>query len=188
MKPMLREEARERQIQACGDKVSRDARALLVDLPEALSPNRSSKMPGNIRDIAGRALSVSGSTIDRAEQVKAADPDAYERIRRGEVTVEAASRSGRNRLVKVLSFLPRVPYTCQRFAFLAFLPSLAYRRMSNLLRLGRVRFFESHRAHQSSHTARNGNDPSVSVSASDELMALSVLHSQFWRDLAPIRL
>lgn len=65
MKPMLREEAQQRQI-AGGARGGHNAGEpkLLVNLPEASEPHRSNNLTGNIRDISGRVVAVSGSTVD----------------------------------------------------------------------------------------------------------------------------
>jgi hypothetical protein len=69
MKPMLREEARQRQLDAGkygieGASGIKKAHPLVVELPEGGTTT------GNIRDIAGRAVGVSGWTVDLGAPVK----------------------------------------------------------------------------------------------------------------------
>jgi len=55
-------------------------------------PNDVNHMTGKARDIAGKAVGVSGWTVQGAMRVKEAHPEEFERIKRGETTVGAALR------------------------------------------------------------------------------------------------
>jgi hypothetical protein len=79
--PLLQAEAKNRQREHGGTSPGHPSQSLPVDLPEVFS--------GDVRDIAGKAVGVSGSTVDRARQVKTANPQGYERLKRGESTVNA---------------------------------------------------------------------------------------------------
>jgi hypothetical protein len=93
--PMLRAEAKERQAEGGrhGGAIAGQGRPksdrVLMESPEAYSPSESK---GNTRDIAGKAVGVAGCTVQRAATVKDADPEEFERVKRGEITVEAAYR------------------------------------------------------------------------------------------------
>lgn len=82
--PMLHEEAlgRQRAAGACGVEGGRGKQKDTSNDPGAIS--------GDARDLAGKLMGVSGATVQHAIAVKAADPDEFERIKRGEVTVGSA--------------------------------------------------------------------------------------------------
>lgn len=62
--------------------------------PETLVPNSTQGFPatpsnqikGSARDIAAKALGVSGYVVGRAAQVRKASPEEHERVKRGEST------------------------------------------------------------------------------------------------------
>lgn len=76
--PLLREEAKRRQggstkFGSCAPEQEPQTKALT----------------GNVRDIAGTQLGVSGYTVQRAMNVKEADPELFEKVKQGTVTEEA---------------------------------------------------------------------------------------------------
>jgi hypothetical protein len=75
--PMFEEEARKRQ----GQRTD-----LLADRPKSDSAIHA-------RDAAADALNVGSRTVGRAKQIKEADPEVFEQIKRGETTVEAAHKA-----------------------------------------------------------------------------------------------
>lgn len=58
--------------------------------PEPIAPCNSNDLHGQSRDIVGNLLGVSGRNVDKAVAVKRIDPDKFEKIKRGEITVNAA--------------------------------------------------------------------------------------------------
>ena len=89
--PMLQQEAKQRQAHG----LTAPGKTLPAVLPEAFSGNEISKLKtktGDTRDMAGQAVAVSGSTVQHALAVKEADPKEFERIEKGETTVEEAYR------------------------------------------------------------------------------------------------
>jgi hypothetical protein len=93
MMPMLREEARQRQVQGGGDRKSKEAKSLVEVLPQPIGPNESNRITGKTRDIAGLTVGVSGRTVNLAARVKERNPEEFEKIKLGEVTVGAAYRN-----------------------------------------------------------------------------------------------
>lgn len=91
--PMLQAEAKERQREHGGTAPGRP-KTLLVDLPEVMPAQESSDLRGTVREIAGKAVGVGGSTVERAAKIKEAAPEAFERVRKGETTVNRAYREG----------------------------------------------------------------------------------------------
>lgn len=79
MMPLLKEEAKQRQ--AVSGLGFYGAKPLPVNSPEVVK--------GEAREIAAKAVSVSGCTIQRAVEIKKCDPEAFERLKRGESTVNA---------------------------------------------------------------------------------------------------
>ena len=75
MLPLLRDEAKKRLKTSTGGAHPRPT----VSLPEAVK--------GESTEIAGKAVGVGASTISHAKVVKAANPEAFERLKRGETTV-----------------------------------------------------------------------------------------------------
>lgn len=80
---------------AGGDKVSPQVRALGAALPEALTPNQARQIHARARDLAGKAVGVSGRTVANAVIVMKSDPEAFALVERGETTVEEAARTVR---------------------------------------------------------------------------------------------
>lgn len=77
LKPMFEEQARERQSKAGGDH-----KALMANLPQADK--------GTARDQAAAAVGVSGRIVQDAEHVKKHSPEAFEEVKAGRMTVNAA--------------------------------------------------------------------------------------------------
>ena len=74
---MFEEQARERQSKAGGDH-----KALMANLPQADK--------GTARDQAAAAVGVSGRIVQDAEHVKKHSPEAFEEVKAGRMTVNAA--------------------------------------------------------------------------------------------------
>lgn len=87
MLPMLQAEAKKRQQQ--GGLAAGRGRPLQVPvtLPEPIK--------GESYDLAAKAVQVGASSIGRARQVKEADPKAFDRLKRGETTVNEEYRKVR---------------------------------------------------------------------------------------------
>ena len=83
----LQEEARKRQIESLKQgPVSAVRRG-------RDSANGVNDLHGKASEIAAKAVSVGARTVERAVAVKRADAEEFERIRRGEVTVQRAERN-----------------------------------------------------------------------------------------------
>lgn len=85
IKPMFEKRARERQIEG-GEKKGK------ANLPEASK--------GQARDQAAAAVGVSGRTVQDAENVKKEAPDLYDKVKNGEMTVNAAKNEAKRRQPK----------------------------------------------------------------------------------------
>lgn len=81
MVPMLREEAKERQREH-GRTAPGRSKTLPADTPE---------VKGDVRDIAAKAVGVGGKTVQLAMNVRNSNPDTFEKVKRGELTVNAAA-------------------------------------------------------------------------------------------------
>jgi hypothetical protein len=95
--PMLRAEAAKRKLegQKRGGETAGSGRpknSLVTESAPSYSANESVDVKGKTRDIAAKATGVSGGMVQRALAVKRADPGEFERVKRGEVTVDAAHR------------------------------------------------------------------------------------------------
>lgn len=87
MLQLLKAEAKKRQ-QEGGLTAGRGRpQQVPVSLPEPIR--------GDSRDLAAEAVQVGASSIGRAARVKAADPEAFERLKRGETTVNTEYRKVR---------------------------------------------------------------------------------------------
>jgi len=62
-------------------------------LPDPVCSNDSKDLRGKARDIAAHAVGVSGRTVQKAVTLKNADPETFEKVRRGEITMEKASNA-----------------------------------------------------------------------------------------------
>jgi len=82
---LLREEARKRQ--ATSGPGIHGGKPL-----RSISNEGVSNEHGKAREIAARQVGISATTVWEAEQVKKADPEEFERAKRGETTVHAAFR------------------------------------------------------------------------------------------------
>jgi hypothetical protein len=88
MIPMLQEEAKKRQATSTGGCYG--AKPLQAKLPEGVCSNNFNGLRGQARDIAARAVGVGGRTVQKALTLKKAEPETFEKIKRGEITVEKA--------------------------------------------------------------------------------------------------
>jgi len=75
-----------------GDKKSEPAKSGKQESAYPIDSTPTNELTGQTRDIAAKATGVSHYTVDRARAVKKADPEEFERVKRGETTVEAAHR------------------------------------------------------------------------------------------------
>jgi ParB-like chromosome segregation protein Spo0J len=93
---VLAEEAKERQREGGGDRTSaagkKRGKALPAGLPEALGHTN-----GEAREQAAALVGVSARTVQDAKAVKEADPELFEQVKAGKVTVNAAAREVRER-------------------------------------------------------------------------------------------
>lgn len=86
--PLLQAEAKKRE--ATSGPGIYGGKPGVVSLPDPVSGH------GRSYEIAAKAVQVGASSIARAAQVKAADPEAFERVKRGESTVNAEYRKVRD--------------------------------------------------------------------------------------------
>lgn len=82
--PMLHEEARQRQVAAGMANFGHQSSSIGQDSEK-----------GSARSIAARQVGVSESSLQRAIEVKESDPEAFEKVKKGEITVNAAHQKVR---------------------------------------------------------------------------------------------
>jgi len=87
---MLQEEAKKRQ--AVSGPGFYGAKPLVAEMPQVVPDNDFKELQGRTREIAAKAVGVSGRLVQKALAVKKADPEKFEKIKRGETTVEGAHR------------------------------------------------------------------------------------------------
>jgi hypothetical protein len=94
MLPMLADEAKARQRE--GGRRGGENK-VMVSVPQPYSNNEPNELRGTSRDIAGRAVGVGGSSVERAAILQRDAPEEFERVKKGEVTVGAAWREATER-------------------------------------------------------------------------------------------
>lgn len=83
--PLLRDEAKERMREG-GETAGRGRpQQGMQNSTQPIQVNAPNELNGKVRDIAGKALGVSGFTVQQAATIKAADPEEFERQLRGEI-------------------------------------------------------------------------------------------------------
>lgn len=90
MLPMLREEARQRQREHGGTAPGRPSETLGAKLPEVIEDE------GKAVEIAARILNTGARSIQNAARIKEADPEAFERLKRGETRTHTEFRRLQN--------------------------------------------------------------------------------------------
>lgn len=68
---MLREEAKQRQRMSGGDRKSQQAKSVPVISPDPIGANAINNLTGETREIAAKAVGVSGFTVQRGVSQKA---------------------------------------------------------------------------------------------------------------------
>ena len=80
---MFTTEAKERQREHAGTAPGK---------PKNTGGNKSTSDKAKARDAAGAAFGVSGKSVDRAHEIKEADPELADKVRSGEVNISKAAR------------------------------------------------------------------------------------------------
>lgn len=108
MVPLLQEEAKERQRQGGrnGGQMAQHNRRHGKLPPNSAKTSSAQKTQGECRMIAAKALRVGKTQIQTALAVKEKDPEEFARIKRGEVTVNAAYRKVHNGIPAKPAALP----------------------------------------------------------------------------------
>ena len=90
MVPLLAQEAQKRQRIGRPPAWQGGQKELVVKSPQDISAKDANNLCGRSRDIAAHAVGVGGSIVQKALTVKGVDAETFEKIKRGEITVEKA--------------------------------------------------------------------------------------------------
>jgi len=95
--PMLAREAKQRMRAGGGDHKSEAAKSGMAKCPDPILGKPAKKVQGTASAIAAKALGISEKTVRRAAVVKETAPEEFEKMKRGETTLQNALRAAKKK-------------------------------------------------------------------------------------------
>jgi hypothetical protein len=96
LEPFFARDAKKRQRESGGDKVSEAARAVMEKIPEPLTETKEiqlkKKQEGVARFEAAKSLGVNDRYVQDAKKVKQEAPEVFDRLKAGKITLQDAKR------------------------------------------------------------------------------------------------
>ena len=97
IRPMLAREAKQRMRAGGGDHKSEAAKSGMDKCPDPILGKPAKEAQGTASAIAAKALGISEKTVRRAALVKETAPEEFEKMKRGEITLQDALRAAKKK-------------------------------------------------------------------------------------------